>query len=101
MAAHHLRREWQRSARDFSNWNMFLIDEANVSFVNQGRSFAAMWPFAPGSCIGCAFYEVRHRQRVQLVERSLISVAPFSKQLSKSRAVNRRVSHEPKDLDAV
>jgi len=62
--------------------HMFLIDEANVSFINQGRGLERV-PLSLSVHISAGhLMKFVIDQRVQLVERSLVPLAPLGEQMS-------------------
>jgi hypothetical protein len=73
--------EIAKKVRAILPMDMFLIYEANVSFINQGRGLKRVPLSLPVHISPRHSVQFVVDKRVQFVEGSLISVAPFSKQL--------------------
>ena len=61
--------------------DVLLIDEANVSFIDQRRGLQCVAFSLPAHVAAGEPVQFVVNQRIQLVERGLVSVAPFSEQL--------------------
>ena len=80
-APHYLRRDGEEM-RTIGPVNVFLIDEPNVSLVDEGCGLKRVTFSLPAHVATRKAMEFVVDQRIQLVECVLVSVAPLSEQLS-------------------